>query len=152
MLRKLTSVLVVVVLALFGDSGDLAAGSRHRPDRDHDDGDRGNRLGELLERLEERLHGRQIGRDHHGARHFACLVLEYDDDGDGELSEEERAAAAEARKADLLAEFDADGDGELSREERGIRYSGKWASFILFWVPSMSYSTRWRLIVAFWSS
>ena len=42
------------------------------------------------------LQGHRIGRDRHGERHFACLVLEYDADGDGELSEEERVAAADA--------------------------------------------------------
>jgi hypothetical protein len=49
---------------------------------------------------------------------LAALLEEFDADGDGELSDEERAAAHEARHAAILAEFDADGDGELSDEER----------------------------------
>lgn len=41
-----------------------------------------------------------------------------DTDGDGELSDAERQAFRDARRADLLAAFDADGDGELSQAER----------------------------------
>jgi len=42
------------------------------------------------------------------------LAEQYDSDGDGELSDDERDAAREA----FMEEFDTDGDGELSREER----------------------------------
>lgn len=43
---------------------------------------------------------------------------EFDADGDGILSEEERRAMRDAMRAEWLARFDLDGDGELSREER----------------------------------
>ena len=45
----------------------------------------------------------------------------FDKDGDGTLSEEERAAAKqewENRKSTMLEKFDADGDGTLNVEER----------------------------------
>ncbi len=53
-------------------------------------------------------------------------IKEYDQDGDGELSRQERRKAwqaiAEKRRAEIqkrmLEEYDADGDGELSEEER----------------------------------
>jgi Ca2+-binding EF-hand superfamily protein len=45
-------------------------------------------------------------------------MTEFDTDGDGILSEEERQAMREAMRAEMLARFDLDGDGELSREER----------------------------------
>jgi len=44
-------------------------------------------------------------------------LIDFAADGDGELSEEERAAAVAARRAEILAAFDADGDGELNEEE-----------------------------------
>ncbi|MGB0328521.1 MAG: EF-hand domain-containing protein [Akkermansiaceae bacterium] len=53
------------------------------------------------------------------------ILKRFDADGDGKLNEKERAAAMEARKAEMqarkaemLKRFDADGDGELSKEER----------------------------------
>ena len=45
----------------------------------------------------------------------------WDTDGDGEISDEERAAAYEERKRNReanLEKYDADGDGRLNREER----------------------------------
>lgn len=41
----------------------------------------------------------------------------YDADGDGRLSDEERAALREARVADVVARMDQDADGRLTREE-----------------------------------
>jgi len=46
------------------------------------------------------------------------IVKEYDKDGDGKLSKEERKEARAAMKAKALAEFDKDGDGKLNAEER----------------------------------
>ena len=55
------------------------------------------------------------------------MRVRFDTDGDGQLSEEERAAMREARgdgrgerpsREELLERFDADGDGELSEQER----------------------------------
>ena len=53
------------------------------------------------------------------------MVKQFDKDGDGKLSEEERKEARaamekrrEAGKAKMLERFDADGDGKLSDEER----------------------------------
>ena len=47
------------------------------------------------------------------------MIKKFDKDGDGKLSEEERAAVREemkGRKGELLAKFDKDGDGELNDE------------------------------------
>ncbi|MEZ6162904.1 MAG: hypothetical protein R3B67_00530 [Phycisphaerales bacterium] len=43
---------------------------------------------------------------------------EFDADGDGILSEDERRAMRDAMRAEWMERFDLDGDGELSREER----------------------------------
>ena len=48
----------------------------------------------------------------------AELIQEFDADGDGELSKEERETARAARKAAFLAKYDTDGNGELSAEEK----------------------------------
>jgi hypothetical protein len=69
------------------------------------------------------------------------VLAEFDADGDGELSEEECAAAREAhraerearretRLAELLAEFDADGDGELNEEERAAAHAARQAELL----------------------
>jgi hypothetical protein len=44
-------------------------------------------------------------------------IKRFDTDGDGKLSEEEKAKMEEARK-ERLAKMDKDGDGEISPEER----------------------------------
>lgn len=57
---------------------------------------------------------------HCGKRHEAILK-KFDADGDGKLSETERAAAKEARqqrRAALIEQHDTDGDGKLSKEEK----------------------------------
>jgi hypothetical protein len=46
------------------------------------------------------------------------LLEEFDKDGDGRLSPDERTAAREARQAKRIAEFDRDGDGKLSADEQ----------------------------------
>ena len=55
----------------------------------------------------------------------ARILEKFDKDGDGKLSDEERAAAREAfrarlaaHKEEILKRFDKDGDGKLSDEER----------------------------------
>ena len=59
----------------------------------------------------------------------ARLIEAFDEDGDGQLSEEERllarrtieeerAAEREIRDAEMIERFDTDNDGELSREEK----------------------------------
>ena len=47
-----------------------------------------------------------------------AFLAKHDADGDGKLSETERKAFHEARRAAVLAKHDADGDGELSEDER----------------------------------
>jgi Ca2+-binding EF-hand superfamily protein len=53
---------------------------------------------------------------------YAVAIRQYDTDGDGQLSDQERQAAfaawREARRAQLLARYDADGDRVLSADER----------------------------------
>ena len=60
----------------------------------------------------------------HGRGHRS-MWKQFDKDGDGELSDQERAdakaawgARREARKTEMLAKFDKDGDGTLSAEEK----------------------------------
>ena len=48
----------------------------------------------------------------------ARLMEQFDSDGDGELSPEERGAAREQRSQRRLERFDGDGDGRLSPQER----------------------------------
>lgn len=55
----------------------------------------------------------------------AEILEQFDKDGDGKLSPDERSAMREAmkakseeRRAAMLKKFDADGDGKLSKEER----------------------------------
>ena len=64
-------------------------------------------------------------RGEHRAAIRRHLLEKFDADGDGELNDEERAAARAAReerrgafREAILNRFDADGDGELSDEER----------------------------------
>lgn len=45
------------------------------------------------------------------------VIEEFDKDGDGKLSDEEKEAFREAHKQKMLKEFDTNGDGELSQEE-----------------------------------
>jgi Ca2+-binding EF-hand superfamily protein len=49
---------------------------------------------------------------------FAERMAQFDLDGDGFLSKEERDAMRKARLDEILAKYDLDGDGELSAEER----------------------------------
>lgn len=61
-----------------------------------------------------------------GARSIPPEVFkQYDKDGDGKLSEDERKAMradmqgkAKARRTEMLKKYDADGDGKLSEDER----------------------------------
>ena len=54
-----------------------------------------------------------------GPREVPAEILEqFDTDGDGELSKEERKAARDARRAERIAKYDTDGDGELSKAEK----------------------------------
>lgn len=51
------------------------------------------------------------------------ILEKFDTDGDGELSDAERAAARETmeqKRAEHIALYDTDGDGELSPEERAV--------------------------------
>jgi Ca2+-binding EF-hand superfamily protein len=47
------------------------------------------------------------------------MKAQFDTDGDGKLSKQEKKAMRESVRAQVLEKFDADGDGELSEEERG---------------------------------
>jgi len=51
------------------------------------------------------------------AKMRARMIEEFDTDGDGKLSKEERQAAREKRQAERIKKFDTDGDGKLSQEE-----------------------------------
>jgi len=58
-----------------------------------------------------------------------AILKEFDKDGDGKLSQEERAEMREimrgrraARHKEMLQRFDADGDGKLSDEERKLAH------------------------------
>ena len=48
----------------------------------------------------------------------AAILEKYDTDGDGELSRKERHAVRDAAHDAFVAKYDTDGDGELSSEER----------------------------------
>ena len=61
---------------------------------------------------------KEKGKKHRVHPGIKQLIEKFDTDGDGKLSDEEKQAAREARKAEFLKKFDKDGDGELSPEER----------------------------------
>jgi len=48
----------------------------------------------------------------------AAILAKYDTDGDGELSRVERRAVGDAARDAFLAKYDTDGDGTISTEER----------------------------------
>lgn len=48
----------------------------------------------------------------------AAILEKYDTDGDGGLSREERRAVRDAARDAFIAKYDTDGDGEISTEER----------------------------------
>jgi hypothetical protein len=61
------------------------------------------------------------GHGHGHGRKGGEMMQKFDADGDGQLSDGEKAAmkqAVAARKAEMLAKYDADGDGQLSDAER----------------------------------
>lgn len=90
-------------------------------DGDRPDGDGGHRGGHGGHRGG---HGGGHGGHGGGRGHAEHLLFIYDVDGDGTLSDAERAelladlaAGCEARQAALLSEFDANGDGALDADE-----------------------------------
>jgi len=58
------------------------------------------------------------GKEKVNADKKAAFLKEFDKDGDGKLSQEEKTAMHEARKQKMLKEFDKDGDGKLNDEEK----------------------------------
>lgn len=50
----------------------------------------------------------------------AAILEKYDTDGDGVLSRKERHAMREAVHDAFIAKYDTDGDGEISNEERDV--------------------------------
>ncbi|MHC4109088.1 MAG: periplasmic heavy metal sensor, partial [Planctomycetota bacterium] len=89
------------------------------------------RFGEFVDILSPEQCRRLSGKVHHGrrgARWRERLLKKFDADGDGELNEQERAAAREymesrrqeweERRQKMLERFDADGNGHLDPEER----------------------------------
>ena len=86
-----------------GGPGPLAGRRGDRPDRDHGPGD-------------------DLGGPGGG---WADRRAQFDTDGDGQLSDDERAAMKasmqaerEQRRQDMIAKFDKDGDGQLSDDEK----------------------------------
>ena len=82
--------------------------------------------------LEARGRGRRGDRERRASeraeRGIPCIFEGFDADGDGALSKEERRAARQAVRENVLAMFDADGDGELSEEERAAARAEKIAA------------------------
>ncbi len=89
------------------------------------------RFGEFVDVLSPEQCRRLSSRVHHGppgAGRHARLLERFDSDGDGELNEQERAAAREhmesrrqeweSRRQKMLERFDANGNGRLDPEER----------------------------------
>ena len=65
--------------------------------------------------------GKHLGWFKHDQMPHGRILEKFDKDGDGKLSDEEKAAARQAREERwkaLLAEYDKDGDGQLSDEEK----------------------------------
>lgn len=74
-----------------------------------------------VEEVEQRApaaSGQEGGFSGFGRGDFAARMTQFDLDGDGILSEEERSAMRKSMREEMLARFDLDGDGEVSREER----------------------------------
>ena len=59
----------------------------------------------------------QLSDEEREAAH-AAILKEFDVDGDGELSRQERRAVGDAARDAFTAKYDTDGDGEISAEER----------------------------------
>jgi len=73
---------------------------------------------EIEQRLPDSTRSNQGQESGFGRFDFAARMTQFDLDGDGVLSDEERRAMRQAMRDEMLARFDLDGDGELSREER----------------------------------
>ena len=58
------------------------------------------------------------GRGDFSPEDIAARLAQYDADGDGFLSDEERDQMRKDRRDEMLARLDLDGDGEISRDER----------------------------------
>lgn len=67
----------------------------------------------------------QRGNNGFGGFDFAARMAQFDLDGDGILSDEEREAMRKAMREEMMARFDLDGDGEISREERMAARQGR---------------------------
>lgn len=107
------------------------APARNVPSRDFSPGPLAGSDGERPERVRppDRMQppdrGDQQGRG--GGGTWNDRRAEYDTDGDGQLSDEERETMKEARRAErdarreeMVAKYDADGDGQLSDAERAV--------------------------------
>ena len=56
------------------------------------------------------------------------IMKKFDKDGDGKLSDEEKAEARkamEARRKEMIEKFDKDGDGKLNEEERKVAMASR---------------------------
>ena len=66
----------------------------------------------------------KLSEEERAAAKEAWELKKYDKDGNGKLSKKEKAAAEKAKK-EFMAKYDKDGDGELSKAERkAMRKSG----------------------------
>ncbi len=71
----------------------------------------------------------RVGHSRRGRARWQQMLQKFDTDGDGQLNDEERAAAEEhikerrrhheQRRREMLERFDANGDGQLDEAERG---------------------------------
>ena len=73
-----------------------------------------------VDRQEINTQGRSGGNQNAQGGFGAMMdrMSEFDADGDGILSKQERDAMRQAMRDEMMAKFDLDGDGEISREER----------------------------------
>jgi Ca2+-binding EF-hand superfamily protein len=80
---------------------------------------------ESVERKEPEQSGRSVDRGGFNRGDFAARMAQFDLDGDGFLSDEERDEMRKAMREEMMARFDLDGDGEISREERMAARQGR---------------------------
>ena len=104
MKKVVVFVSLLFAISLLATSNGVAQMWRQRNSSSFNYGNRGNRQ----------------GRGQRGQH----MLQQFDTDGDGQLSDTEKAAAKAAREAKMLEKFDTNGDGILSDDEKPQRRSG----------------------------